>query len=74
MKNVKLTIEYEGTNYSGWQNQENAITIQQVIEKAIYDTSKEHTRLKERITSIVDMLEDMDNLVQENVKSENIQI
>ena len=35
MKNVKLTIEYEGTNYSGWQNQENAITIQQVIEKAI---------------------------------------
>ncbi|MDD2447264.1 MAG: tRNA pseudouridine(38-40) synthase TruA [Tissierellia bacterium] len=45
MKNVKLTIEYEGTNYSGWQNQENAITIQQVIEKAIYDTSKEHTRL-----------------------------
>lgn len=35
MKNIKLTIEYEGTNYSGWQKQENAITIQETIEEAI---------------------------------------
>lgn len=35
MKNIKLTIEYEGTNYSGWQKQENAITIQEKIEEAI---------------------------------------
>ena len=32
MKNVKLTIEYDGTNYSGWQIQNNAITIEQVLE------------------------------------------
>ncbi len=35
MKNIKLVIEYEGTNYSGWQRQENFITIQQTIEDAI---------------------------------------
>ena len=34
MKNIKLVIEYEGTNYSGWQKQENAITIQEKLEDA----------------------------------------
>ncbi|SHK35390.1 tRNA pseudouridine(38-40) synthase TruA [Paramaledivibacter caminithermalis] len=35
MKNVKLTIAYDGTNYSGWQRQNNARTIQYEIEKAL---------------------------------------
>ncbi|OAA94843.1 tRNA pseudouridine(38-40) synthase TruA [Clostridium coskatii] len=35
MKNVMLTIEYDGTNYSGWQRQNNAMTIQQRLEEAI---------------------------------------
>ncbi|MCL2611231.1 MAG: tRNA pseudouridine(38-40) synthase TruA [Defluviitaleaceae bacterium] len=30
-----LTIAYNGTNYSGWQKQENAITIQETIEIAL---------------------------------------
>ena len=34
--NIKLTLEYDGTNYSGWQKQINAITVQQIIEEAIY--------------------------------------
>lgn len=29
-----LTISYDGTNYSGWQRQENALSIQEVIEEA----------------------------------------
>ena len=32
----KLTIEYEGTNYYGWQKQNNKTTIQGNIEKALY--------------------------------------
>ncbi|MBI3363707.1 MAG: tRNA pseudouridine(38-40) synthase TruA [Ignavibacteriae bacterium] len=32
---MKLTIEYDGTNYSGWQRQENALTIQEKIEEAL---------------------------------------
>lgn len=35
MLNYKLTIQYDGTDYAGWQIQENAKTVQQVISDAI---------------------------------------
>ncbi len=35
MHNIKLIIEYDGTNYHGWQRQKNAITIQEKIEGAL---------------------------------------
>jgi len=35
MNNYKLIIQYDGSNYSGWQIQENAVTIQQKIIEAI---------------------------------------
>jgi tRNA pseudouridine38-40 synthase len=37
MRNVKLTVEYDGTNYSGWQiqNRHSAESIQEAIEKAL---------------------------------------
>ena len=35
MKNIKLTIEYDGTNYHGWQIQQNSITVQEVVQNAI---------------------------------------
>lgn len=35
MRNIKLLIEYDGTNYHGWQVQSNALTIQEVIEQKI---------------------------------------
>lgn len=41
MKNIKLTVEYDGTNYSGWQRQKNAITIQQVLENALFKFTNE---------------------------------
>ncbi len=31
MKRVKLTIAYDGTNYCGWQIQDNGITVEEVI-------------------------------------------
>ncbi|MDD3655313.1 MAG: tRNA pseudouridine(38-40) synthase TruA [Atribacterota bacterium] len=34
-KNIKLTISYDGTNYSGWQRQRNKKTIQGVIEDTL---------------------------------------
>ena len=45
MKNIKLTIEYDGTNYSGWQNQDNAITIQEILEHAIRIATGENIKL-----------------------------
>lgn len=41
MKNIKLIIEYDGTNYSGWQRQKNSITIQEKIEKVIKKSTGE---------------------------------
>ena len=35
MRNLKLTLEYDGTNYHGWQYQPGLRTIQSVIEKAL---------------------------------------
>ena len=33
--NVKLTVEYDGTNYCGWQVQPNGESIQAVLERAV---------------------------------------
>ncbi len=41
MHNYKITIEYEGTSFVGWQRQENGLSIQQLIEEAIFKLSKE---------------------------------
>ncbi len=35
MNTYKLTIAYDGTNYSGWQVQSNGISVQALIEKAL---------------------------------------
>jgi tRNA pseudouridine38-40 synthase len=35
LQRVKLTIEYDGTAYAGWQRQDNAPSVQEAIEKAI---------------------------------------
>lgn len=43
MKNTALTLQYKGTNYHGWQRQENGITIQQCIEDAIEKLTGEKT-------------------------------
>ena len=45
MKNIKLIIEYDGTNYSGWQSQENAISIQDKIEEALKTVTGENIKL-----------------------------
>jgi tRNA pseudouridine38-40 synthase len=39
----KLTIEYAGTRYSGWQKQKNARTIQGEIERAISELTRDKT-------------------------------
>jgi len=35
MRNFKLTVEYDGSAYCGWQRQDNGVSIQQVLEEAI---------------------------------------
>lgn len=35
MRCLKLVVAYDGTSYHGWQRQENAITVQQVLEEKL---------------------------------------
>ena len=43
MPRFKLTIEYAGTRYSGWQKQKNARTVQGEIERAVGEVTREKT-------------------------------
>ncbi|MBU3160216.1 tRNA pseudouridine(38-40) synthase TruA [Clostridium frigoris] len=45
MRNIKIIIEYDGTNYSGWQRQNNVMTIQEKIESAIEELTREKTQI-----------------------------
>ena len=41
MERYKITIEYDGTSFVGWQFQKNGTSIQEVLQKAIFNFSKE---------------------------------
>lgn len=43
--NVLFTISYKGTNYSGWQKQDNAVSIQEIIETAVFRALKQKVDL-----------------------------
>ncbi|MGD9899797.1 MAG: tRNA pseudouridine(38-40) synthase TruA [Calditrichaceae bacterium] len=45
MPRIKLTIEYDGTEYFGWQFQNNQRTIQEEIEKALSIIFRENIRI-----------------------------
>ena len=36
MPRFKLTLEYEGTPFAGWQRQENDVSVQEVLENAVF--------------------------------------
>lgn len=44
MQRWKLTIEYDGTPFAGWQRQDNAFTVQQCLEDAVFAFSGEKVR------------------------------
>lgn len=45
MNNYKLIIQYDGTNYAGWQYQDNSTTVQQKIVEAVKVLLGEHVNL-----------------------------
>ena len=45
MRNIKLIIEYDGTNYCGWQTQKNGPSIQAEIEKSLEKLTGEAVRI-----------------------------
>lgn len=45
MRNIRLTIEYDGKGFNGWQKQPNKLNIQGNIEKVISEITKEEIEL-----------------------------
>jgi len=41
MQRYKIKIEYDGTSFVGWQYQKNGVSIQEIIQKAIFNFSRE---------------------------------
>ena len=44
-RRVLLTVSYDGTAYAGWQWQDNALSVQQVLEEALAHLTGEKTRV-----------------------------
>ena len=45
MRNIKLTIEYDGKDFNGWQKQPNKLNIQGELEEVIYQITGENVEL-----------------------------
>lgn len=45
MRNIRLTVEYDGSGYCGWQVQPNGTSIQELIEEKIAVITQERVRL-----------------------------
>lgn len=45
LRNIRLTLQYDGTSYHGWQAQKGSLTIQEVVQTAIQKMTGEQVSL-----------------------------
>ena len=48
MRRIKLIVAYDGTEYSGWQIQPEAPTIEMCLDKAIHELTGENVHVTGR--------------------------
>jgi len=41
MQRYQIKVEYDGTNFVGWQYQKNGLSIQEILQRAIFQFSRE---------------------------------
>ena len=44
MKRVALLLQYDGSGYSGWQRQKNAIAVQEILEGALFEITHDNVK------------------------------
>ena len=49
MRNIKLTVSYDGTDFHGWQRQNGLRTVQEVLEDALYQLKIGRASCRERV-------------------------
>ncbi len=45
MRNIKITVEYDGTKYNGWQTQKNGEGIQEILTNAIHQVCNDVSKI-----------------------------
>src|SRR3712207_9013112 len=45
MRNIMLIIEYDGTQYSGWQRQNHVLSVEEAVEKTIIKVLNEEIKV-----------------------------
>lgn len=45
MRNIKILLQFDGSNYHGWQIQPNAVTVQEKVSKAVSYVTKEDIKV-----------------------------
>ena len=45
MKRIALLVQYDGSHYSGWQKQNNASTVQEILEIALFKIMRHQLRI-----------------------------
>ena len=45
MRNIWITVSYEGTNYGGFQRQDNRMTVQEMLENCLLTLTKQKTTI-----------------------------
>ena len=53
MRTYRMTLEYEGTRYKGWQRQSRDLTVQQVVEEARSATALSPERLRRALNAVL---------------------
>ena len=46
LRNILITISYDGSKYHGWQIQQNAVTVQEVFQNALYSVIGDNPDIK----------------------------
>lgn len=45
MRNIKILLQFDGSNYHGWQIQPNAVTVQEMVSSAVSEITKEDIKV-----------------------------